>query len=1043
MARILYVDHQPDVVEVMQDWLRLRRYEVLIAASAEQAIQVAGQDRPDLVLVDAGLPGGSIEACHMLRACMGGEPAPIILISGSSPAAARIEMLRAGAADYVTRPVALDDLGLRIAALLNGHASQAGQGVHMLREVLDAARFLLPIQRAAVFAFSQDRQWLDPAAWADDDSMVPVRLRIAPGDLATESLRGEAQFNLTDIPPSHLLSPFSHIGSASSYTSLLPITQQQTPLGVLVLVGTQALDIQNAEIQRGLGLILNQCLAALENVRLAQLVRAGETEPATHIGMAEPASARPPESPAAAAPLPTDTPVELVDVVRQLGAATSSQEALQSALNEAARLLNAALTVGVLRPDPQSDELVVQAAAGLRAKKLPGLRMLQSESIGGRALESGGPVRLGEAEGLDKVIGQAWGTPITSSVAVPLAPGGQPVGALIAFNRRDGDFSQQDVQTLVTLSELLGLAARKVRPASTSEPAGISPRMVRLLEEIEDLASAENPPASLMRQISRRVAEGFEMGSCRVLLLDYPDSMFFSVAYSATLGWPDESGRRVLPADDLHQKVMRTGKTLSSSVAEPELPLGLRDNMLAVGFGSLLLLPIILEGGVAGIVELYHTSADHLFSGADIERSQKTFQAWKSTLKAGEDWQTLEATQALGQTLVVSAGADWYVVLLADQQGERLQIICCGGEAAWPSGDGPRFLIDADSVRVEALQSGKAVTRDVQSGRLSEQDRRSIFFMGQGSMLMIPMLIRGKVIGMLQLLDATPERFFSESDLMAGRAVATLCARVLKNIRLYDELAVGMQHLEVAYQDLREVDRVKNQMIQNVSHELRTPLTQILGYTDLMLQEDFGPVTGAQKENLSLIGNKTQQITRLVDEVLNIQQLQHEPLRRGMASMGTLIKLAVSAFEAKAKQANIEFRVSIPEYLPGVYIDRDRMFNVLEHLISNAIKFSPQGGPVTISVWETSDSLQVEISDTGIGISPEEQEKIWQRFYQVNGDANRRYGGTGMGLAVARQVIEAHEGKIWVTSEPGKGSTFSFSLPKSEITGVGDFVPEF
>jgi signal transduction histidine kinase len=152
-----------------------------------------------------------------------------------------------------------------------------------------------------------------------------------------------------------------------------------------------------------------------------------------------------------------------------------------------------------------------------------------------------------------------------------------------------------------------------------------------------------------------------------------------------------------------------------------------------------------------------------------------------------------------------------------------------------------------------------------------------------------------------------------------------------------------------------------------------------------------------------------------------------------MMSLGVLATTAIEAASLEAEKRKIQLISDIPDNLPEIYADEERMLQVFDNLLNNAIKFSPSGGPVNISISDIGHSLQVDVTDQGIGIPLDQHSKIWRRFYQVDGSATRRYNGLGLGLTIVKTVIERHGGKVSLNSEPGKGSTFTFTIPKIEM----------
>ncbi len=241
-----------------------------------------------------------------------------------------------------------------------------------------------------------------------------------------------------------------------------------------------------------------------------------------------------------------------------------------------------------------------------------------------------------------------------------------------------------------------------------------------------------------------------------------------------------------------------------------------------------------------------------------------------------------------------------------------------------------------------------------------------------------------------------------------------------------------------AVQDMareRELDRLKHEFVSVVSHELRTPLTSILGYTELLLARSFKPED--QRQFVQTVYHQADHLARLVDDLLNLSRLDAGSLKlsRWMVPLRQVITELVTQV-GMLERHRIVIRAN--DALPPVYVDRDKVKQIIFNLITNAIKYSPDGGEIELEVQETADLpadhpagrwLVVRVRDQGIGIAPDDLPRIWERFYRVDNTNTRRIGGTGLGLSIARALVELHGGRIWVESEVGRGSLFSFTLP--------------
>ncbi len=253
--------------------------------------------------------------------------------------------------------------------------------------------------------------------------------------------------------------------------------------------------------------------------------------------------------------------------------------------------------------------------------------------------------------------------------------------------------------------------------------------------------------------------------------------------------------------------------------------------------------------------------------------------------------------------------------------------------------------------------------------------------------------------------------------------------------RLATEIRLTAQRLEQLNADLDTAMRTKDRFLSNVSHELRTPLNSIIGFTDLLLTQDLGggPLSEQQRDFLDTVARNGRHLLELINELLDLQRIAagRMELRPEPVELAALLAEVVGSVQAQAQQRRHALVVEPSEEGLRVLADRGRVRQVLLNLLSNAIKFTPDGGRISVTAVPTNGgaAARVAVTDSGIGIAPEDQEKLFQEFVQLDASASRRYEGTGLGLALSRRLIELHGGAIGVESELGKGSTFWFTLP--------------
>lgn len=228
----------------------------------------------------------------------------------------------------------------------------------------------------------------------------------------------------------------------------------------------------------------------------------------------------------------------------------------------------------------------------------------------------------------------------------------------------------------------------------------------------------------------------------------------------------------------------------------------------------------------------------------------------------------------------------------------------------------------------------------------------------------------------------------------------------------------------------KEAERVKDELVSTVSHELRTPLTSLRGFAELMLKREF-PVE-KQREFLSIIHSESLRLSNLINDFLDLQRMESGRQQYSFAAVALPALLRDTAAVFGQPNGGHVLRIEAADSLPPVRADAERLRQVLTNLLSNAVKFSPDGGEILITAHSEGHEVHVAVTDHGLGIPAEALPKLFGKFFRVDNRETRRIGGTGLGLALVKQIVEAHHGRIWVESEVGRGSTFHFTLPVAE-----------
>jgi len=261
--------------------------------------------------------------------------------------------------------------------------------------------------------------------------------------------------------------------------------------------------------------------------------------------------------------------------------------------------------------------------------------------------------------------------------------------------------------------------------------------------------------------------------------------------------------------------------------------------------------------------------------------------------------------------------------------------------------------------------------------------------------------------------------------------------KVLEEKQRFVKLKDFAAQLEKANQDLKRIDEMKSEFVSIASHELRTPLASIKNAVQLILQGKTGEINENQKKFLSMADRNISRLTNILNDLLNLSRIESGKIEMKIEELDprALIEFILSSLRPQADGKSAQLKIEIGKKLPSVYGDREKVEQILTNLVGNAIKFTPEGGEISVSAQPSprgGNKLAISVRDSGIGISEDQQEKIFEKFHQVEGSLHRSVSGTGLGLAITKGLVEAHHGEIWVESEIGKGSTFTFTLPISE-----------
>ena len=346
----------------------------------------------------------------------------------------------------------------------------------------------------------------------------------------------------------------------------------------------------------------------------------------------------------------------------------------------------------------------------------------------------------------------------------------------------------------------------------------------------------------------------------------------------------------------------------------------------------------------------------------------------------------------------------------------------------------PEVIKPGEGFLGQIMQRGEALFRDILRG---DEDRELYPVVRGGSLMALPLRSASRILGLICLASVAMNPMTADAK-ETLKAMADEVGIALENALLYLELQEHIIELEKANLELRGLDEMKSNFISAVTHELKQPLALIGGYTQTIYDYYDSLTYEEEMHCLRVIMERTRFLATLVDDLLDISMLEMGEIRLQMEELD-MVDLVHKVVEEYARTGEEQpITVDFPDDLPKLAADARRMEQVLSNLLSNAVKFSGGIGMIRIAGIIEGDHLQVRVEDEGSGIEPSQLEKIFDRFYQADATTRRPYSGVGLGLFICRQLIEAHNGRIWAENRPQGGSAFIFEVPLGDTSGGED-----
>ncbi len=680
-------------------------------------------------------------------------------------------------------------------------------------------------------------------------------------------------------------------------------------------------------------------------------------------------------------------------------------------------------------------------------------RLSESDGLAGWIIRNRKPLLFRdwtqEKGNLPVVQADALSKPVRSWLGVPLVAKEKVVGVISVQSYEPNRFDEHHQRLLFAIADQAAMAIDNARLYDAERRRAVQLETIR---EVNQRIVSILEPDELLNEVVALIQRSFGYDHVHIYLTD-PDGEYvtfkagvgqaaetmsrekphFRVGREGVVGWVAGYGRARLANDVLREPLFSQDQWPLETRAELAVPLKLGQRVLGVldvrsdrrdAFGED---DLFVLGALADQVAVAIENAALHAQTQERLGEVSTLYALANQLTSSLDLdEVLDTIVTILKRTIDCRGC---CIFLLDEETKTLEIKAASGlKPQW---------VEAARMQLGEGISGK-VAAEIRSIYVPDTHKSSDFIVFDPvvrSVMVVPMINKGKVIGTLNIDDVVPNAFQPDEGRLLTIAAAQ-AAVAIENARLYQGLKERAEKLEQAYEELQRLDRLKSEFVQNVSHELRTPLTFIKSYVELILDGSLGELSDLHRDSLRIVLERTNTITRLVNDIVSLDQAERGALQLGPVPLHTVARLAIDGAEVTAAEVGVTIKGDIPSSLPPVLGDRDRINQVFDNLLGNAIKFSPEGGTITVRIREEDGFLRTEIVDTGIGIPADQLDRIFDRFYQVDGSMSRRFGGTGLGLSIVKSIIESHGGWVGVESELGRGSTFFFTLPKLVENGA-------
>jgi len=674
--------------------------------------------------------------------------------------------------------------------------------------------------------------------------------------------------------------------------------------------------------------------------------------------------------------------------------------------------------------------------------------------------------------------GVTKGQPPKSAVFVPMMVGDIVKGSISLQNvDKENAFTESDLRLLTTLTNSMSVALENARLFDETN---------RLLKETEqrtaELAVINSVQDGLVREmdmqaiydlVGNRICELFDTQTVLIRTFDHETG--------------NENWRFVIEKGKRYFSEPRPLNWANKQLINTKQPFLINENYVETArkFGgtgvskgqppkSAMFVPMVVGDVVRGSVSLQNIDRENAFTESDMRllttltnsmsvalENARLFD--ETTLLLAESKQRaaeLSTVNSISKALASQLNADDLIKMVGDQlknlfKANIVYLALLNSKTnivsfPYQYGDNMAPLKLGEGLTSRIIMTGEPILINKDLQELREQMGIQSIGVPAASYLGVPIPVGDENIGVLSVQSTEHENRFNENDLRLLTTIASSVGVALNNATLFEDVKLAKMEAEAASNAAEKANEAKSAFLSTVSHELRTPLTSVLGFAKIIrkrLDEKIFPIVDRSdkktdktisqiSENLQVVISEGERLTHLINDVLDLAKIEAGKMEWSQenVSMPEVAERAIAATTSLFDQKALKLVKEIDTNLPEITGDKDKLIQVIINLISNSVKFTDKG-TVTCRAYQEKDELIVSISDTGIGIAPEDYGAVFEQFKQVGGDTlTDKPKGTGLGLPICKEIVEHHGGRIWVESEVGKGSTFSFALPVNKTT---------